>query len=175
MKDHWHYADGFSFTLINSRKFQILLRKQKVSRKGLTVRLAQFHGECRMTKIQWTVPEIAEKYGISRYLLQRYTRQELIRESGRNRYGHLYYDEDMLKRILWIRLYQKAGFTLPEIASFIDADDEKIALVLSNKKNELLRQRDSIQKILNILQKLISGNIPDDELDLENEIREVIK
>ena len=139
------------------------------------MRLAQFHGECRMTNIQWTVPEIAEKYGISRYLLQRYTRQGLIKESGRNIYGHLYYDSYMLRRILWIRLYQRIGFTLPEITLFIDGDENEVRMVLSNKRNELSMRMESIQKMLDILQKLINDEKSRDELNLEDEIMEVIK
>ena len=56
--------------------------------------------------------EIRSTLGLSRRIIQGYEKQGLIRSAGRNKYGHLLYDEETLHRIVLIRFYQGLGFEL---------------------------------------------------------------
>ncbi len=80
-----------------------------------------------------TLREVCEEFEISRRAIQGYEKAGLISASGKNKYGHLLYDDMVQKRILEIRLYQQIGLTLKEIGTLIDAPD-------SIKKNGLERQ-----------------------------------
>lgn len=118
-----------------------------------------------------TVKEIGKKYGISRMMLQLYERIGLIQHIGRNKYGHLYYNLDMEKRILYIRHLQLCGFTLPEIKEMFELTKDELKKKLIIKVDELNINADSISKLAIRTGKII------DALDLDDneEIIKIIK
>ena len=81
--------------------------------------------------------EICETLDISRRALQGYEKAGLVSATGRNKYGHLLYDETAKLRIEKIKFYQQLGFSLKEISSLIDAPNivVKEALEKQEKSN----------------------------------------
>ena len=106
---------------------------------------------------QKSVREIGEMYGISRHLLRRYESYELIRHSGRNKYGYLYYDEPMVERIVFIRHLQSCGFELPEIKALLNLDKKDIRDELVRRVDELKAKKAHIDKLISQTEKIIES------------------
>ena len=84
-----------------------------------------------------SIREIGEKYKISRMMLQRYERIGLIHSTNRDKYGHLYYNKEMINRILFIRFLQDCYFTLPEISKLMHLSIAEIKEALVHQIKEL--------------------------------------
>ncbi|MGN1406194.1 MAG: MerR family transcriptional regulator, partial [Erysipelotrichaceae bacterium] len=102
-----------------------------------------------------SVKEITQNYGVSRRMLQRYEKLNLIHSTERNKYGHLYYDEEMIHRIIIIRFLQQTGFTLPQIKEMNELSTEEIKNLfketyrqLNNKISNLDILKDKTEKII---------------------------
>ena len=65
-----------------------------------------------------TLREICSEVGASRRAVQGYEKAGLVEASGRNKYGHLLYNEKAQKRIVEIKLYQDMGFKIREIKAY---------------------------------------------------------
>lgn len=110
-----------------------------------------------------TLREVCNKLGVSRRTIQGYEKAGLVTASGKNKYGHLLYDEQAQKRIAQIRMYQQLGFPVKEIGSALDQPAEvkkkqmerRIAALRAEQK-EIDRR---IQKAEEIIQKIESGEI----------------
>ncbi len=74
--------------------------------------------------------EVCEELGVTRRAVQGYEKLGLVQPSGKNKYGHLLYDEYAQKRIALIKDYQKLGFKLKDIEGLIDAPDEVVEAAL---------------------------------------------
>ena len=107
-----------------------------------------------------TLSQICKELKLSRKVIQGYDKHGLIRSCGKDRYGHLVYDRKSIERIIEIRFYQKLGFSLKEIRE-LDMDDLKT--VLKEKKEEILREKRSLEKRLSMIESMINGEIPDPE------------
>lgn len=93
-------------------------------------------------------------------MLQRYEKLNLIHSTERNKYGHLYYDEEMIHRIIIIRFLQQTGFTLPQIKEMNELSTEEIKNLfketyrqLNNKISNLDILKDKTEKIIKLLDK----------------------
>lgn len=101
-----------------------------------------------------TLREICNTLGVSRKTIQGYEKQELISPCGKNNCGHLLYEERILDRVISIRFYQKLGFSLKEISSFLDNSYSQVqeALIEKDSKVEeeinLLKQRQTAIRYL---------------------------
>ena len=107
-----------------------------------------------------TLSQICKELKLSRKVIQGYEKHGLIRSCGKDRYGHLVYDRSSIERIIEIRFYQKLGFSLKEIRE-LDKDDLKE--VLKKKKEEILKEKRSLEKRLSMIESMINGEIPDPE------------
>lgn len=74
--------------------------------------------------MEHTLREICAQLGISRRTVQGYEKWGLLAPTGKNKYGHLLYDQQAKERIQTIRFYQRAGFSLKEIKELLDAPNE---------------------------------------------------
>ena len=88
-----------------------------------------------------TLRELCSRLNISRRTIQGYEKAGLVSASGKNKYGHLLYDEQTQKRIQQIHLYQQIGFKIKEISQIIDGPDEKAAGEI-RKKIALLKEKE---------------------------------
>ena len=119
-----------------------------------------------------SIREIGEKYKISRMMLQRYERIGLIHSTNRDKYGHLYYNKEMINRILFIRFLQDCYFTLPEISKLMDLSIAEIKEALIHQIKELDKQKKVLEKrqetAKRIVNELNEAKINIDEINMDN-------
>lgn len=87
-----------------------------------------------------TLREICETLSISRRVIQGYEKAGLVAATGRNKYGHLLYDDTAKSRIEKIRFYQQLGFTMKEIKVILDAPNVVIKEALERQVQKLRKQ-----------------------------------
>ena len=97
-----------------------------------------------------TLSEVCSVLEVSRRAVQGYENAGLVSASGKNKYGHLLYDEEAQRRIKQIRLLQQLGFKVKEIKEIIDAPDEVLRKAVERQieslkaeieyKEEIIRQ-----------------------------------
>lgn len=61
-----------------------------------------------------------------------YESRNLVKYTSKNKYGHLLYDSEMVKRMIVIRYFQKIGVTLPEIQCLFESNDIERAEMTTN-------------------------------------------
>lgn len=119
-----------------------------------------------------SIREIGEKYKISRMMLQRYERIGLIHSTNRDKYGHLYYNKEMINRILFIRFLQDCYFTLPEISKLMYLSIAEIKEALIHQIKELDKQKQVLEKrqetAHRIVNELNEAKINIDEINMDN-------
>ena len=98
--------------------------------------------------MQQTLRQVCAQLELSRRVIQSYENAGLVAPSGRNKYGHLLYDETEVEQIRLIRFYQQLGFQLKEIKSLLDAPtcEKKTALQIQIEKLE--RQHSQLHEII---------------------------
>ncbi|MBQ1482793.1 MAG: MerR family transcriptional regulator [Erysipelotrichaceae bacterium] len=111
--------------------------------------------------------QIREKTGISRKAIQGYEKHGLIKASGKDRYGHLLYEEAALKKIIRIRFFQKLGFTVSEIGDFIGFPDEALMKILNKRKDELKKKIVKLKKLSEEIDGLLETKTLDQEAILK--------
>lgn len=111
--------------------------------------------------------QIREKTGISRKAIQGYEKHSLIKASGKDRYGHLLYEEAALRKIIRIRFFQKLGFTVSQIGTFIDLPDEALMKILGGRKDELKKKIIKLKKLSEEIDALLEEKILDEEAILK--------
>ena len=77
-----------------------------------------------------TLRQLHDSLGVTRRAMQGYEQEGLVAPTGRNKYGHLLYDEAAQERIACIRLYQQLGFRRKEIAELLDAPAQEVKKAL---------------------------------------------
>ena len=119
-----------------------------------------------------SIREIGEKYKISRMMLQRYERIGLIHSTNRDKYGHLYYNKEMINRILFIRFLQDCYFTLPEISKLMYLSIAEIKEALIHQIKELDKQKKVLEKrqetAKRIVNELNETKLNIDEINMED-------
>lgn len=119
-----------------------------------------------------SIREIGEKYKISRMMLQRYERIGLIHSTNRDKYGHLYYNKEMINRILFIRFLQDCYFTLPEISKLMYLSIAEIKEALIHQIKELDKQKKVLEKrqetAKRIVNELNETKLNIDEINMDN-------
>ena len=82
----------------------------------------------------------------------------LVSASGKNKYGHLLYDEEAQRRIKQIRLLQQLGFRVKEIKDIIDAPAEEVAEAIKSQikqMDDIIRQKeDAVRQAREWIKKL---------------------
>lgn len=102
-----------------------------------------------------TLHELCDTLGVSRRAVQGYEKAGLVTPSGRNKYGHLLYDEKAQKRIARIRLYQQLGFRIKDIKELLDAQDDTVKQMLEKQIMYLKEERTMIDRLIAEAGKLI--------------------
>lgn len=105
-----------------------------------------------------TLRELCNDLEMTRRVVQGYEVAGLVSPSGKNKYGHLLYDEKAQKRIARIRLYQQFGFAIKEIQTLIDAEDAVIKEALERRisclKEEQVRIGALIEKAYALIKEI---------------------
>ena len=103
-----------------------------------------------------TLREICENLGVSRRALQGYEKAGLVAASGRNKYGHLLYDDDAEIRIAQIKFYQQLGFSIKEIPMIIDAPHAEIQTALERQVRKLKEEKTEMDELIERANQMIS-------------------
>ena len=101
--------------------------------------------------------EICETLDISRRALQGYEKAGLVSATGRNKYGHLLYDETAKLRIEKIKFYQQLGFSLKELSSLIDAPNIVVKEALEKQVEKLKNERTEKDKLIEKANQMIAA------------------
>lgn len=95
-----------------------------------------------------TLREICETLGVSRRALQGYEKAGLVASTGRNKYGHLLYDEKAKARIAKIKFYQQLGFSIKEINDIIDAPNAVVKSALEQRVQKLVEEKNQMEHLI---------------------------
>ena len=79
---------------------------------------------------QMSLSQVCNLYGFTRRVIQGYEKEGLIKNSGKNKFGHLMYDEDQIKKIAYIRLLQINGLSLKEINACLKTNTSTLLSIL---------------------------------------------
>ena len=105
-----------------------------------------------------TLSEVCSVLEVSRRAVQGYENAGLVSASGKNKYGHLLYDEEAQRRIKQIRLLQQLGFRVKEIKDIIDAPAEVAAEAIKSQieqMDDIIRQKeDAVRQAREWIKKL---------------------
>lgn len=105
-----------------------------------------------------TLNELHMEIGVSRRAVQGYEKAGLVSASGKNKYGHLLYDEKAQERIARIKLYQQLGFKIREIQTLIDAPGALVKMELEIRirclKEERINMDALIEKAYELMKEL---------------------
>lgn len=109
-----------------------------------------------------TLREICETLEVSRRAIQGYENAGLVKATGRNKYGHLLYDDKAKERIAKIRFYQQLGLSIADITSIIDATNQVVRNVLEQQVQKLVKEQmkmdDLIKEANQIIDRLKNEN-----------------
>lgn len=105
-----------------------------------------------------TLSEVCSVLEVSRRAVQGYENAGLVSATGKNKYGHLLYDEEAQRRIKQIRLLQQLGFRVKEIKDIIDAPAEVAAEAIKRQieqMDDIIRQKeDAVRQAREWIKKL---------------------
>ena len=105
-----------------------------------------------------TLSEVCSVLEVSRRAVQGYENAGLVSATGKNKYGHLLYDEEAQRRIKQIRLLQQLGFRVKEIKDIIDAPDEVLRKAVERQieqMDDIIRQKeDAVRQAREWIKKL---------------------
>ena len=105
-----------------------------------------------------TLHELCDALGVTRRAVQGYEKEGLVSASGKNKYGHLLYDEKSQKRIAQIRLYQQFGFKVKEIKYLMEAPDNEIREAIGKQMVHLKAERARIDALIEKANELLNAS-----------------
>lgn len=71
-----------------------------------------------------TIGQVARRIGVAATTLRYYEREGLVDPTNRSRSGYRLYDESAVERLEFIRAAQAVGFTLDDIHTLLELDDD---------------------------------------------------
>ena len=104
-----------------------------------------------------TLREVCDKVGVTRRAVQCYEQEGLVHSTEKNKYGYLLYDEEEVKRIQEVKMYQDFGFALKEIKVLLVALDEEYVDMMSKKLADMRRKLSQLQLIVKRMEELIAS------------------
>ncbi|MCY1150959.1 MAG: MerR family transcriptional regulator [Sphaerochaetaceae bacterium] len=103
------------------------------------------------------IKEVAKLVNISVRTLHYYDEIDLLNPKKINSSGYRIYDEDSLKKLQQIMFLKELDFSLKEIKAILDNDKFDYNKAFLNHKSLLVKKRDRLNKLINLLDKYIEG------------------
>lgn len=102
-----------------------------------------------------TLRELCDHTLVTRRTIQCYEGKGLLNAVGKNKMGHLLYDDSAIEQVNLIRFYQSIGFTLKDIKSFETMNSQEFKKLMSEKiitlQAESVLLEDKIKRITAII------------------------
>ncbi len=111
----------------------------------------------------YDIQQAAKLSGVSTRTLRYYDQIGLLKPAGTNAAGYRFYSSAELKRLQRILFFKTLGVELKEIKTLLDREDSDPVAVLKKQKQELIRRREALDKLIVNLEKTIheaEGGIP---------------
>ena len=102
-----------------------------------------------------TLREVCNKIGVSRRAIQGYEKVGLVLSSGKNKYGHLLYDDLAVEKIQCIKQYQDFRFKVNEIAELLEVADDVYVEMISKQVDKMKVQLKWLQSNIELAEKMI--------------------
>ena len=102
-----------------------------------------------------TLKEVCKETGVTRKIVQTYENYGLVKATTKNKYGYLLYDDAAVKKIKKIRLYQRFGYRLSEIAKleYMTADEQ--VMILKEKINNMYDNQSETAELIEMAEQLL--------------------
>lgn len=104
-----------------------------------------------------TLKEVCELVGVTRRAVQGYEEAGLVAATGRNKYGHLLYDETVIEKIQEIKQYQGFGFSIKEIQVMQNMPKEKYLEMLEKRLSLMELEMRGLQENIGKMMQLIAA------------------
>lgn len=103
-----------------------------------------------------TLREVCQQVGVSRRVIQGYEKMNMVRATGKNKYGYLLYDQEAVNQIREIKMYRDMGFSMRETRELMNVSDEirrnMLAYRIENMYQELKFLKENIELAKRIIE-----------------------
>lgn len=104
-----------------------------------------------------TLVQVCKITGVTRRAIQGYEKEGLVAAKDKNKYGHLLYDDDTIRRIERIKLYQQLGLKIREIKRIIDLPGHVLKMELQQRLTLFEIEVEEKQKVILKIREIIEG------------------
>lgn len=102
-----------------------------------------------------TLKEVCKETGVTRKIVQTYENYGLVKATTKNKYGYLLYDDVAVKKIKKIRLYQRFGYRLSEIAKHEYMTVDEQVRILKEKINNMYDNQSETAELIEMAEQLL--------------------
>lgn len=113
-----------------------------------------------MNREKLTIGRLAEAAGVNKETIRYYQRRNLLFTPSKPSGGIRIYNEEMLRRLLFIKRAQKLGFTLEQIGNLMKLDEhdcEDVRTQAEARRSEIRDKIDTLQEMYDALTDLIES------------------
>lgn len=104
-----------------------------------------------------TLKEVCKETGVTRKIVQTYENYGLVKATTKNKYGYLLYDDSAVKKIKKIRLYQRFGYRLSEIAKLEYMTVGEQVMILKEKINNMYDNQSETAELIEMAEQLLEN------------------
>ncbi|RGZ88813.1 MerR family transcriptional regulator [Eubacterium sp. AM46-8] len=104
-----------------------------------------------------TLKEVCKETGVTRKIVQTYENYGLVKATTKNKYGYLLYDDATVKKIKKIRLYQRFGYRLSEIAKLEYMTVDEQVMILKEKINNMYDNQSETAELIEMAEQLLEN------------------
>ena len=104
-----------------------------------------------------TLKEVCKETGVTRKIVQTYENYGLVKATTKNKYGYLLYDDAAVKKIKKIRLYQRFGYRLSEIAKLEYMTVDEQVMILKEKINNMYDNQSDTAELIGMAEQLLEN------------------
>lgn len=104
-----------------------------------------------------TLKEVCKETGVTRKIVQTYENYGLVKATTKNKCGYLLYDDAAVKKIKKIRLYQRFGYRLSEIAKLEYMTVDEQVMILKEKINNMYDNQSETAELIEMAEQLLEN------------------
>lgn len=104
-----------------------------------------------------TLKEVCKETRVTRKIVQTYENYGLVKATTKNKYGYLLYDDAAVRKIKKIRLYQRFGYRLSEIAKIEYMTVDEQVMILKEKINNMYDNQSETAELIEMAEQLLEN------------------